>query len=62
MTEFSKNLSRSELADALGVDRLAILRLEHSGQIPAGTRVRANRTEFTPEQARAIRAFFGGVQ
>ena len=62
MLEFTKNVSRSELASALGVDRLTILRLEQSGQIPAGNRVRTNRTEFTPGQARAIRAFIGGVQ
>lgn len=48
MLDFSKNLSRSELAAALGVDRLVIFRLEQSGRIPAGTRVSANRTEFTP--------------
>jgi hypothetical protein len=48
MLTFSENLSRSELADALGVDRLVILRLEQSGRIPAGNRIRSNRTEFTP--------------
>jgi DNA-binding transcriptional regulator LsrR (DeoR family) len=54
MLTFSENLSRSELADALGVDRLVILRLEQSGRIPAGVRVRPNRTEFTPAAQMAI--------
>jgi hypothetical protein len=54
MLSFSENLSRSELADALGVDRLVILRLEQSGRVPAGIRVRANRTEFSPAAQMAI--------
>ena len=54
MLDFSKNLSRSELADALGVDRLVILRLEQNGRIPAGVRVSPNRTEFTPAAQMAI--------
>lgn len=62
MLDFSKNVTRSELADALGVDRLVILRLEQAGRIPAGNRVSPNRTEFTPSQARAIRAFIGAAQ
>jgi DNA-binding transcriptional regulator LsrR (DeoR family) len=52
--DFSKNLSRSELADALGVNRLVIFRLEQSGRIPAGIRVSPNRTEFTPAAQMAI--------
>lgn len=54
MIDFSDNLSRSELADALGVNRLVILRLEQSGRIPAGIRVRPNRTEFSPAAQMAI--------
>jgi DNA-binding transcriptional regulator LsrR (DeoR family) len=54
MLTFSENLSRSELADALGVDRLVILRLEQAGRVPAGIRVRPNRTEFTPAAQMAI--------
>jgi DNA-binding transcriptional regulator LsrR (DeoR family) len=48
MLDFSENLSRSEVASVLGVNRLVILRLEQSGRIPAGIRVSPNRTEFTP--------------
>jgi len=54
MLDFSKNLSRSELAGALGVDRLVILRLEQAGRVPAGVRVSPNRTEFTPAAQMAI--------
>lgn len=48
MLNFSKNLSRSELADAIGVGRVTIWRAERAGRIPAGVRVSPNRTEFTP--------------
>jgi DNA-binding XRE family transcriptional regulator len=48
MLNFSDNLTRSELADALGVSRVTIWRLERAGRIPAGIRVNLTRTEFTP--------------
>jgi transcriptional regulator with XRE-family HTH domain len=46
MLRFEKPLSRSELARALQVDRVTILRMERDGRIPAGVRVSGNRTEF----------------
>ncbi len=48
MLDFSRNLTRSELADSLGVSRITLWRLERAGQIPAGLRVNPTRTEFTP--------------
>jgi DNA-binding XRE family transcriptional regulator len=48
MLDFSKNVTRSELADSLGVSRITLWRLERDGRIPAGTRVNPTRTEFTP--------------
>jgi hypothetical protein len=48
MLNFSDNLSRSELADLLGVSRITLWRLERAGRIPAGIAVSPNRTEFTP--------------
>lgn len=52
--DYSRNLSRSELADSLGVSRITLWRLEREGRIPAGTRVTPNRTEFTPAAQMAI--------
>jgi len=54
MLDFSKNLTRSELADSLGVNRVTIWRLERAGRIPAGVRVNPTRTEFTPAAQMAI--------
>jgi transcriptional regulator with XRE-family HTH domain len=54
MLSFTENLSRSELADALGVNRITLWRLERAGKIPAGVRVNATRTEFTPAAQMAI--------
>lgn len=54
MLDFERNLTRSELADALGVNRVTIWRLERAGRIPAGTRVNPTRTEFTPAAQMAI--------
>jgi DNA-binding transcriptional regulator LsrR (DeoR family) len=51
---YSDNLSRSELADSLGVSRITLWRLERAGRIPAGVRVSPNRTEFTPAAQMAI--------
>jgi DNA-binding XRE family transcriptional regulator len=48
MLNFARNVTRSELADALGVSRITIWRLERDGRIPAGIRVNPTRTEFTP--------------
>lgn len=48
MLDFADNLTRSELADRLGVSRVTIWRLERAGRIPAGIRVNRTRTEFTP--------------
>lgn len=48
MMTFENPLSRSELARALGVDRARLWEWERSGLIPAGVRVRGNRTEFSP--------------
>jgi len=48
MIDFTHNLTRSELADSLGVHRITLWRLERAGRIPAGTRVNPTRTEFTP--------------
>lgn len=46
MLTFEGPVSRSELARGLGVDRVRIWELEQAGKIPAGMRVRGNRTEF----------------
>jgi DNA-binding XRE family transcriptional regulator len=54
MLSFTENLSRSELADALGVNRITLWRLERAGKIPAGVRVNPTRTEFTPAAQMAI--------
>jgi DNA-binding XRE family transcriptional regulator len=54
MLSFSDNLTRSELADALGVSRVTIWRLERDGRIPAGVRVSPSRTIFTPADQMAI--------
>lgn len=54
MLSFSENLTRSALADALGVNRITIWRLERSGRIPPGIRVNPTRTEFTPVAQMAI--------
>jgi DNA-binding XRE family transcriptional regulator len=54
MLSFSDNLTRSELANALGVSRVTIWRLERDGRIPAGIRVNPTRTEFTPAAQMAI--------
>ncbi|WP_324806365.1 hypothetical protein SH584_08755 [Sphingomonas sp. LY29] len=48
MLNFSKNLSRTELAAELGIGRVTIWRAERAGRVPAGIRVSPNRTEFTP--------------
>jgi transcriptional regulator with XRE-family HTH domain len=48
MLTFSENLTRSELADELGVNRITLWRLEKAGRIPVGVRVNRTRTEFTP--------------
>lgn len=57
--DFSKHRSRSELADTLGVNRAVLWRLEREGRIPSGTRVRANRTEFTPAEQMVIADMLG---
>ncbi|WP_156170755.1 hypothetical protein [Croceicoccus naphthovorans] len=57
--DFSKHRSRSELADTLGVSRTVLWRLGRDGRIPAGTRVRANRTEFTPAEQMVIADLIG---
>lgn len=54
MLSFSDNLTRSELANALGVSRVTIWRLERDGRIPAGIRVNPTRTEFNPAAQMAI--------
>lgn len=54
MLTFTENLSRSELADALGINRITLWRLERAGKIPAGVRVNPTRTEFTPAAQMAI--------
>jgi transcriptional regulator with XRE-family HTH domain len=54
MLNFARNVTRSELADALGVSRVTIWRLERDGRIPAGIRVNPTRTEFTPAAQMAI--------
>lgn len=54
MLDFTRNLTRSELADSLGVSRITLWRLERAGQIPPGTRVNPTRTEFTPAAQMAI--------
>jgi DNA-binding XRE family transcriptional regulator len=54
MLDFERNLTRSELADSLGVSRITLWRLERDGRIPAGTRVNPTRTEFTPAAQMAI--------
>lgn len=54
MLDFAHNLTRSELADRLGVNRVTIWRLERAGRIPAGIRVNPTRTEFTPAAQMAI--------
>lgn len=54
MLTFTENLSRSELADALGVNRITLWRLERAGKIPAGVRVNPTRTEFAPAAQMAI--------
>ena len=54
MLSFSENLTRSALADALGVNRITIWRLERTGRVPAGIRVNPTRTEFTPAAQMAI--------
>lgn len=46
MLTFEKPVSRSELARALGVDRVTLWDWECEGRIPAGVRVSGNRTEF----------------
>lgn len=59
MLDFTRNLTRSELAHALGVSRVAIWRLEREGRAPAGTRVSGNRTEFTPADQMMIADLLG---
>ena len=59
MLDFSRNVTRSELADALGVSRVWIWRLERDGRLPAGTRVSGNRTEFTPADQMMIADVLG---
>ena len=54
MLDFADNLTRSELADRLGVSRVTIWRLERAGRVPAGIRVNPTRTEFTPAAQMAI--------
>jgi DNA-binding XRE family transcriptional regulator len=54
MLNFGDNLTRSELADSLGVSRITLWRLERDGRIPAGIRVNPTRTEFTPAAQMAI--------
>lgn len=54
MLDFNQNLSRSELADRLGVSRITLWRHARAGRIPAGTRVNPTRTEFTPAEQMVI--------
>ena len=54
MLNFTSNLTRSELAGALGVSRITLWRLERAGRIPAGVRVNPTRTEFAPAAQMAI--------
>ena len=59
MLDFSRNITRSELADALGVSRVWLWRLGRDGRLPAGIRVRGNRTEFTPADQMMVADRFG---
>lgn len=46
---FDKNLSRTELARALGIGRVTLWRLQRDGLLPAPARVNGQRVEYTPE-------------
>jgi predicted site-specific integrase-resolvase len=49
LLSFEQPLSRSELARALDISRVTLLRYERQGLIPAADRVAPNRSIFWPE-------------
>ena len=53
-------MNRSQLARHIGVDRVTIWEWERAGLIPAGERVSARRTIFSPDAIAAATALAAG--
>jgi predicted site-specific integrase-resolvase len=49
MITYDTNLTRSELARELGVDRSTLWRYQRAGRLPAPTFVNGKRSEFSPD-------------
>ena len=54
-------VTRAELARQIGKGRATLVRWEELGAIPAAQRVSNRRSLYSPDAARAIRAFAGVV-
>ena len=58
----SHPINRSELARAIGVDRITVWAWERAGKIPAARRVSGKRSEYSPADQLAIRAYAGAMR
>lgn len=56
MLTFEEPVSRSELARALDISRVSLLRYERKGLIPAAERIAHNRSIYSPEAQMAAAA------
>lgn len=54
-------MSRAELARHIGVTRMTLYNWEKAGLIPAGVRIAARRTEFSPAAVAAAEALARGM-